>query len=45
MVLKNLTKIAIAGLEAVGKAFAKAVKEEANGEFGILIMCHEELPS
>jgi hypothetical protein len=31
MVLRNLAKIVVAAGEAVGKAFARAVKEELNG--------------
>lgn len=31
MVWKELAKIAVAGAEAVGKALARAVREELNG--------------
>ena len=31
MVIKHLVRIAVAGAEAVGRAFAKAVREEITG--------------
>jgi hypothetical protein len=36
MVWRNVAKIAAAAAEAVGKAFARAVKEELNGKLKIV---------
>jgi hypothetical protein len=41
MVWRNLARIAAAGAEAVGKAFARAVREELNG---ILIVVPNDHP-